>query len=169
MDTQLKAIAASASETEIANAIIQRSAASGRDGSRSRRWTIKVNPTSSTMGSFGSTPSAITTTTKQRRGTGVECPNEECGSMHTPVRLSGKDQDARPIRKRRCEDCGTVFVTCEVVVVTNRGNHRLVRFSEVDDTHQRAVTSAKRKRFGWKAKPSKRQPIRIYGGLYINR
>lgn len=89
--------------------------------------------------------------------------------MRTPVKLSGKDENAMPIRKRVCEDCGTTFVTGESVILATKGAHRLVKFSEVDDTHQRSASEDKRNRNGWTKKGQKRRPLAVYGRLFINK
>lgn len=86
--------------------------------------------------SFEAHPSGRT----QKPWSGPECPS--CGSVVTKVGTSGKDMDDRPLRDRRCRDCGASFVTVEAVVPD-------VKFSEVDVEHKRRARESKRKRFGW--------------------
>jgi hypothetical protein len=106
-----------------------------------------------------------------RRGHGPECPNADCGGTLTPCRLSGKDADARPVRKRVCENCGTVFVTVESIVYvstrTGRSPVRLAKFSEVDDVHRDRNAAVKRHKFGW-VRRGRRSIVRhIHGFHYI--
>lgn len=44
----------------------------------------------------------------------AECP--ECGSLNTPVKNTGHDEDGRTIRARRCKQCNHLFGTVEVIL-----------------------------------------------------
>lgn len=117
---------------------------------------------------------------ERRRGKGPwhgpECPNEDCGSTQTPVYDTGRDDDDRYLRARRCQNCGKQFVTCEevVVVVAQPGSRALdtAKFSEVDVQNLMRRRDAKRRQHGWK--PSRRSPMNarrkhISGSLWIRR
>lgn len=100
---------------------------------------------------------------------GPECPNEDCGSVLTPATLSSRDNESRPIRKRRCNNCGTVFVTIETTVWhatrADCAPIRLAKFSEVDDIHQDRNNRTRRTKFGWSHKRSTRKPRQIHGTM----
>jgi hypothetical protein len=129
------------------------------------------NPVGSTSGTVGAYEPKASKPRRQRPWTGPTCPNEDCGSVKTPVRTSGKDDRDRPLRDRVCRDCGTAFVTIEQVVRVERGprNGGLARFSEVDVEHQRRVTENRRRKFGWQPHPeAMKKPGRVHGTAYID-
>lgn len=89
----------------------------------------------SLSGSFG----LDETPRPRRRGkgpwNGPECPNQECQGTQTPVTNTGRTDDERLLRKRRCDDCGQVWVTVEQVVMAYDPHGRILgpaRFAEVD-------------------------------------
>jgi hypothetical protein len=99
-----------------------------------------------TSGTVGAYEPKASKPRRQQPWSGPECP--ACGGTRTPVRNSGKDKDGRPLRDRRCGDCGTGFTTIEQVVM---GGHGPVPFALVDVEHRRRKRESKRRRFGWNA------------------
>jgi hypothetical protein len=109
---------------------------------------------------------------RQAAWTGPECPNPDCGSTKTPVRTSGKDVYERPLRARRCENCGTTFTTIEQVVLFEGGpqHDAPVPFALVDVEHRRRKRESKRRRFGWQAGGAMRRTreVIIYNQPRVN-
>ena len=76
---------------------------------------------------------------------GVECP--ECGDTHTDVTRTGRDDEMRKLRARRCENCFLVFATVEVPIVDSTG--KLVMFNHVDTERKMKERERTRKKRGY--------------------
>jgi hypothetical protein len=101
----------------------------GHAGVQSHNWNTPVDPLGGmeamATGSFGFEPRARVSPTI-RTTVRPECP--ECGSTDTRVFNTGRDLDDRPLRDRRCRDCGYRGVTLEDWVTG-------ATFTDVDAQH----------------------------------
>ena len=116
------------------------------------------------VGSFGWEPHERTA--RRPRG-GPICPDQDCGGRLTKSVQSGRDLRDRPLRQRRCTECGAEWVTVEEIIRTREGD--LAKFSEVDVEHKRQAREWKRRANGWSAKGSTAKPRAISGSMTIRR
>lgn len=98
---------------------------------------------------------------RPRVAAGPPCPHPSCGAPLGKSLLSGRDTKGRPLRNRRCDNCGRRVVTVEMVVPA--------KFSEVDDYHFRIAARAKRERYGWTEQGARKTPRSIGGGAIVSR
>ncbi len=134
-------------------------------GIQSHDWNSPVHSggaravTSGTVGGYEPRqrePQGISTTVRP------ECP--ECGSTSTRVYNTGRDIDDRPLRDRRCQDCGYRGVTLEDWVPG-------ATFTEVDTQHYMLHRATWLKRNPHAATRRRRVKIihRILGGFRVSK
>ena len=101
------------------------------------------------------------TTLKERNN--VECP--QCGSVLTRGRGGGRSADEHRVRRRRCDDCGTLFCTVEVALFYKDGT--LVPFGALVPSYLEANRRTQRARVGYHETASGRPPYVVPARLRV--